>query len=197
MYYDRLTRLLHLLIALGIVGQLMNALVMIHPKPGRMGDGFYAAHEAPGQVLLGLLMLHWRWRMARPGPVAFVRLFPWFSPLACRELFADGQRYLACMRRFSLPHDPVSAPLASAVQGVGLLMATLLGISGTLIFWTMAPGVKMTGWLHAVKELHEGLGIGMWCYLLLHAGMGMAHQMAGHATLSRMFRFREQESEQG
>ncbi len=40
MHYDRFTRLLHLLLALGITVELLLAAVMVHPKPGRAGDLF-------------------------------------------------------------------------------------------------------------------------------------------------------------
>ncbi|MBF0418464.1 MAG: cytochrome b/b6 domain-containing protein, partial [Magnetococcales bacterium] len=93
MYYDRITRLLHVLIALGIAGQLAVSLVMIHPKPGRAGNAFYAIHETWGVILLGLLMIHWTWRLIQNTPVPFNRFFAWFSSAGLRALIADGQHH--------------------------------------------------------------------------------------------------------
>ncbi|MEO5345905.1 MAG: cytochrome b/b6 domain-containing protein [Magnetococcus sp. YQC-9] len=189
MYYDRFTRLLHALIAVGIVGQLAVSLVMIHPKPGRPGDAFYAVHESWGVILLGLLVIHWIWRLIQTSPVPFKRFFPWFSLEGWRAVWADGQHHLAHIQQLRLPNETTPGALVCAVQGLGVLVATLLGITGTIFLIYVEPNVRPAGWLHAIKELHEGLGVAMWGYLGLHAGMGILHQLAGHGSLTAMFRF--------
>ncbi|CCG41147.1 cytochrome b/b6 domain-containing protein [Magnetospirillum molischianum] len=54
--YDSLSRLLHLLIALGITAEQMTSLVMITPKPGRVPNDWYAFHQSIGIILLGVLI---------------------------------------------------------------------------------------------------------------------------------------------
>ncbi|MBF0263059.1 MAG: DUF1924 domain-containing protein [Magnetococcales bacterium] len=191
MYYDRITRLLHLLIALGIAGQLAVSLVMIHPKPGRAGDLFYAFHETWGVALLGLLVIHWIWRMVRSEPAPLARFFPWLSPARLGELWADGKNLMRQVRQGGLPHETTPGALACAVQGLGLLAATALGVTGTIFMLYVEPNVRPEGWLHDIKGLHEGLGVAMWAYLGLHAAMGIVHQWVGHGSLVAMFRFWE------
>ncbi|MBF0161102.1 MAG: cytochrome b/b6 domain-containing protein [Magnetococcales bacterium] len=188
MFYDRFTRLLHLLIATGIVLELVLSLVMVHPKPGRLGDTFYALHATWGQVLLGLLVVHWIWRIVGSGQVSVALLFPWFSLERCQAVVADMQRYMAHAIRFRLPDSRQVSPLASAVQGLGLCVATLLGMSGVLLVLGMEADGAMRGWVHAVKEGHEVLGSLLWGYLVVHASMAVLHQWAGEGRLGAMVR---------
>ncbi len=189
MLYDRFARILHLLIAVGVLFQVSLSLVMVHPKPGRLGDLFYEVHEELGQVLLFVLVVHWLWRMMRPGQVAVGLLFPWFSGVRYQAIFVDIKRYVSHARRFCLPDSGEQvSPLASAVQGLGLLAATLLGISGVVLFLGIHPDGSMVGWVHDIKEIHEFFGSLMWIYLVVHAGMGIVHQLAGHDALGGMVR---------
>lgn len=187
MIYDRFTRILHLFIAAGMVVQMIISLVMVYPKPGRQSDTFYAFHETWGHMLLVLLLIHWIWCMVRSGNITFSLLFPWLSWPRYRAIQEDIKRYVAHARQFRLPNSTQQAsPLASAVQGLGLSVATLLGVSGTIIFFAMAKNGAMIGWVHDVKEAHETLGSLMWVYLVVHATMGILHQLAGHGSMRAM-----------
>ncbi|MBF0629017.1 MAG: cytochrome b/b6 domain-containing protein [Magnetococcales bacterium] len=194
MSYDRLTRLLHLFIATTILAQLMGSLLMIQPKPGRPGDTFYAMHEIGGQVILGLLLAHWIWCLIRAGTVPFPQVFPWFSRQRCQAVHADLKHHLQLARQWRLPDSREPTPLASAVQGIGLSVATLLGVSGLLLDGNLENPQAMTGWLHTVKEGHEVLGNLLWLYLALHAGMAILHQLTGHGGLRAMVLFWEKDA---
>ncbi|MBF0439721.1 MAG: DUF1924 domain-containing protein [Magnetococcales bacterium] len=186
MSHDRFTRLLHLLIAVGIVAQLVGSMGMVHPKPGRAGDALYVMHEIWGQVLLGILIVHWVWSWVRSGSVPIGQLVPWFSGQRCRAVWEDIKNYGSHAVRFRLPEATHPTPLPSAVQGLGLIAATVLGVSGTLLYFYMDPTVKMVGWLHDIKEMHEAVGVMLWIYLVTHAVMGMLHQWVGHESLWAM-----------
>ncbi|WP_130469883.1 cytochrome b/b6 domain-containing protein [Candidatus Magnetaquicoccus inordinatus] len=193
MYYDRFTRVLHLTIAVGGVVQLLSSLLMTHPKPGRAGDALYAMHDAGGQVLLALLMIHWLWSLLRQGEVKLLQLWPWFTPSQIPGIVADARQMLSHFWQRKIPEGGRFSPLAAAVQGVGLMLATLLGGSGLLLSNAAAEGVAMVGWLHDVKEGHELLGTLMWFYLIVHASMAMLHHWAGHDTVRAMLRIWEKE----
>ncbi|MBF0448312.1 MAG: cytochrome b/b6 domain-containing protein [Magnetococcales bacterium] len=191
MHYDRFTRFIHIFLAIGISAQLAISLVMIHPKPGRLGDLFYEIHEYLGLALLGFVILHWAWAGIRRGKIPFTQLFPWLTPSRYRPLMEDAQRYAGHMTQLRLPPESGSpSPLANAIQGLGLATALLLGASGLLLFLNApAEGARMTGWLHDVKEVHEVFGSVLWVYLCAHAGMGVLHQLSGHGSIRDMFFF--------
>ncbi|OEJ67727.1 cytochrome b/b6 domain-containing protein [Magnetovibrio blakemorei] len=186
MHYDRFTRLLHILLALGITVQMAVSLGMTHPKPGRAGDILYDVHELLGAALLGVLVLHWLWSMTRSGQVGIGRLFPWFSITRINDLKTDIGRYRKALGHGRLPESDESSALAGAFEGLGLIVGTALAVSGTLILVYAVEGQRMTGWLHDIKEIHEILGPLMWGYLGVHAAAGFAHQLSGHGSLSAM-----------
>lgn len=187
MPYDHLTRFLHLFIAFGVTVQMVLSQIMHDPKPGRAADIFYEMHEVLGVGLLGVLAAHWLWSLVRRGPAPLGLLFPWLLKPRRAALREDIRLHLSHALRLTLPPAASASPLAAAIQGVGLTVATLLGMSGTLLWLYATPGQDMTGWLDLVEELHEGLGPLMWTYLALHVGAAIAHQLAGHGLLRDMF----------
>lgn len=189
MTYDRVTRLLHLLIAAGITAQMPVSLVMVTPRPGRPENGWFELHETLGVVLLIVLAAHWLWSirltLASGGPLP---LFPWFSPRGLKALGDDAAITAGTLLRGHLPPTEAPRPLPAAFQGLGLLVATFLGATGTVMLVGMGPQGEMAGLLHAIKESHETAGTLMWIYLVAHPSVAVIHQLAGHDTLKRMFR---------
>ena len=114
--------------------------------------------------------------MVRPGNLSVTLLFPWFSWNRCQAICANIQRYITHAIQFRLPDNTQASPLASAVQGLGIFVATLLGVSGIALFFGMDADGEMVGWVHAVKEGHEVLGSLLWGYLVVHASMAVLHQ---------------------
>jgi cytochrome b561 len=188
MKYDPLTRFLHLCLAIGITAEMLTSLVMVDPEPGRPPNWWFEVHETLGVALLGVLVAHWLWSLGRSlaSGAAFM-LFPWFSAARLRALVGDARDTLAQVGQGRLPDDDQPRPLPAAVQGLGLLLATVLAATGTVMWVGMAPDGAMTGLVHGFKEVHEAVAPLMWAYLVLHPAMGILHQVAGHRTISRMF----------
>lgn len=187
MFYDRLTRLLHLLFGLGIVAQLFISEWMEHPRPDEPGNFLYEVHEKLGVALFAVLMIHWLWSLVRGGPVSLAQLYPWFSRDRRAALWQDMRHYLGAIVTFRLPPADEPSPLAGAIQGVGLLAATLLAATGTLIFFNVGENWQFSAWLKLVKEVHELLGPLMWGYLVVHVGASVLHEIFGHHVIRSMF----------
>ena len=191
MKYDPLTRLLHLFVALGVTTQMLSSLVMIYPKPGRLSNQWYEVHEAAGISLLAVVSLHWLWALARTiwrGET--LMLFPWLSTTKLRALWEDVVETLDGLRHARLPDGRETKPLPTAVQGAGLLLALFMAGTGTILALGMAPDGGLSLLLRAVKDVHEAAAPLIWVYLIAHPLLGLAHQLAGHRTLSRMFGWR-------
>ena len=191
MKYDPLTRILHLLVAVGVVSQMLSSLVMIHPKPGRLPNEWYEVHELIGIGLLGVISFYWLWVVGRcvmrgEG----LMLFPWFSRRRLSDLRADTVETVKEGLQGRLPDGPQARPLPAAVQGGGLLIALFMAATGTALAIGMAPNGGLSPPLRAVKEVHEAMAPVMWAYLIAHPLFGLLHQLAGHRVLNRMFGFR-------
>lgn len=189
MPFTRFTRFLHFLVVMGIGAQLLLTLVMVHPHPGHPGNEWFEVHEMVGLAMAGLLVVYWVHTLFRSGDISFGRLFPWFSGQRLALLREDIRLHVSHMARFTLPENRGAAPLPGAVQGLGLLCALLLGLTGVAVFLGMAENGVTTGWIHDAKEVHESFGPLMWTYLVVHAAMGFLHQLSDGKTLSDMMRF--------
>ena len=187
MKYDRLTRLLHLLVAAGITSQAITSAIMIPPKPNVIPNEWYGIHESTGMGLLAVLVVYWAWVIVRT--IAYgqaMRLFPWFSVRRLGELREDIVETVRGIARFTLPYGDEPQPLASAIQGLGLLLGLAMAGTGTFIALT-APGSSLWPYFFPVLETHEMLGAFVWLYLMVHPLLGILHQIAGHGSITRMF----------
>ncbi len=175
---SRLTRLLHLLLAIAIVIQLSLSLGMEPPERGVPGDQLFELHEKTGLATLGLLAAFWIWSMLRTGETRLSVLLPWFSRERRREFFNDLGAHLRTLRTGTVLLTE-EKPFASGVHGLGLLIASLMATTGALGYF-----VPQTRFL---LEVHETAAPLMWAYLLGHAGIAILHQLKGDALITRMF----------
>jgi cytochrome b len=136
-----------------------------------IGLGFTAALLV--RVLAGLL-----------GPRQ-ARFATWF-PLAAgnRRLIGEDLRNWAVLRfPERAPHEGV----AGLVQFLGLLVFLAIAATGTLLAWYLEPGMRATGWLHDLKEVHEAAQILIPVYLGLHVGGTLLHALLGQHLWREMF----------
>jgi cytochrome b561 len=189
MQYDRITRLLHLLIAAGVCVQLLVSEIMEEPESDHLADLFYGVHEYLGIALFGLSSLYCLWAAIRKSETHLTQFFPWMSPSRYQPILEDVKRYIKSMLSLSLPDSNLPNPLAKAVQGAGLVVALMLGASGLLIYLYAPPGGELRGWLHLVEEVHEVFGGLLWIYLVAHLSMAVLHQLVGHSRIRDMFLF--------
>lgn len=175
------TRILHTVLGAAIVHQLVISWLMEEPKPGRrLGNFAFTLHEFVGLASFGVLVLYWIWVLVRRrerGPGA---LFPWLSAARWRAILDDIRDHLRALARLRLPHPDGETPLASAVHGLGLLIASAMAGTGVVIYATMATDGTLTTLGELTADLHGALANLMWAYLIGHAGIAVLHQIAGH-----------------
>lgn len=180
-YHSTFTQLLHLLIAAAVVHQLVISLVMKRPEPGSPGDAFFELHEWVGITSLAALTLFFLWAVVRRGETRIGMLFPWFSGKLLRALWMDLKVHLASLKGGRIPLTQES-PLASAVHGLGLLVALVMATSGAAGYFIATA--------RPLLSIHETVAPLMWAYLVGHAGLALLHQLAGHRIFQSMFGFR-------
>jgi cytochrome b len=81
------------------------------------------------------------------------------------------------------PHEGV----AGVVQFLGLCAFLVIAATGTIMVFYLAPGIRATGWLHSVKEVHEVAQLLIPVYLGLHVGGALVHSVFGQDVLREMF----------
>ena len=190
MKYDRFTRLLHLLMVIGVMLQLLTSLAMDYPKPGRPENEWYEFHEIVGLCLFGIFIVHWLWSII--GSLVFgeaLMLFPWGSARRRSELMQDIRTTAEELRHFRLPVSDRLQPLPAAIQGLGLLLGLFMAATGMVLFFGIDPNVKMSNLTHDVKEIYEAAATLLWVFVAIHPTLGILHQLAGHKSLSRIFDF--------
>jgi len=79
--------------------------------------------------------------------------------------------------------DDRDSALAEAVHGLGLLVVSLMTLTGTI--WLLAATGTPFG--HVALNIHKLFANLMWAYLVVHAGLGVLHYLLGSDIFSRMF----------
>ena len=143
-------------------------------------DG-YTLHMCAGLGFSLFLALRIGYGVFGPAEQRFANWMP-FTRERLAAAWADIRGL--CQRR--LPPPLSHRGLSGAIQGIGLVLFTWQGASGSLMSLTLTPGERATGWVHDIKEVH-GLG-GNWipAYLALHVGAMLLHSFAGHPIWKKM-----------
>jgi cytochrome b561 len=188
--YSRPIKVLHALFALGITLQLLLSNVMRQPRPGRLRTAFealtFAVHEYVGLALVVALVVHWLLHLAGHAPKGLAHFFPWFSRERMGRLKAEGTELL----RMNLGDPEAQDTIAGAIQGIGLVVATLLAISGGVVFFGMADDGTMSEMTRSTRKVHTTLAPLMWGYLGVHLAAALVHVAAGHRSILAIFRLR-------
>lgn len=167
------TKILHWLAALAIMTQLGLSLVMQSPARNRPGDSFFEIHEKVGIAATAILVAFWIWSIVRTGETRLVAFFPWFSPKKLGLVAADARRFFA-------PFEPgtTERPFASAIHGLGLIIATVMALSGALGYFFASA--------KPLLEVHETVAPLMWAYLIGHVAVSLLHELRGERVIGAM-----------
>lgn len=167
------TKILHSLAALAIIAQLGLSLVMQSPSRSRPGDSFFEIHEKVGIAATAILVAFWIWSIIRSGETRLVAFFPWFSLKQLGLVAADAKRLFA-------PLEPESTerPFASAIHGLGLIVATVMALSGVLGYFVASA--------KPLLEVHETAAPLMWAYLIGHVAVSLLHELRGERIIWAM-----------
>lgn len=107
-------------------------------RQGRPGNLGFELHESVGLASVGILVIFWLWPLVRNREHGISALIPWFSAARRKAVAADLAGHLTALRKGDLPSPAEEAPLASAVHGLGLLVATAMAATGAVVYATMS-----------------------------------------------------------
>jgi cytochrome b len=179
--YDAPSRLIHLLLALAglsavVSGQFAGDYKLLS-HPG------FDVHEWAGLAMAAAVAVRLAWGVAGPASMRFAR----WLPVTSARLRVVGDDVVQMLRLRLPEHEDGHAGIAGLVQSIGLAAFAWMAVTGAVLFLWLEPGARASGWLRAVKELHEGGQAVLLGYLALHVGAVLAHALAGRPLWRRMF----------
>lgn len=186
--WSKVTRFLHLGLAIAVTLQLFLSLVMEVPKPGKTADkvayDFFEAHEIVGLTALAFVLLHWVWLFFAKD-TRFSTLFPWGGS-GIRQILQD----LKTVSQKRLLHGgPGAGGLVGLVHGFGLLAVTGMVITGGAIFYLLSTQQVISPLAHRFMDVHSFIAGFVWVYWVGHGAMALVHMAAGEDTVGKMFSF--------
>ncbi|MES2364980.1 MAG: cytochrome b/b6 domain-containing protein [Pseudomonadota bacterium] len=190
MTYSRTTRILHALIALTITFQLIVSLVMEHPSARRpmsqAGAFWFEWHEWVGLAAMAVLLASWIYRLANFKREGQGQLFPWMNATGRRALMTETRHFMTL--KWKTLAD--TGALAGTIHGLGLLIATAMAVTGSILYIGLWPNDVVTPNVGNMMEVHSTLATIMWIYLYGHVIIAVWHQFVGHGTIAKMFSWR-------
>lgn len=174
------TRVLHLgLVVFGVWAWWIGEDAHDYHKPDHSG---YVLHMYVGLAFSAFLLSRLAWGFVGPRESRFSAWLPY-----TRERLAYAWADLRTFARLRIPEPVTHRGLNALVQGLGLLLFTWQGVSGTLMAILVVPGERTSGWLSVVREIHHEWG-GVWipAYLALHVGAAVLHSLAGRQIWKKM-----------
>ena len=94
--------------------------------------------------------------------------------------------------RLRLPGRQPRQGLASVVETFGLLVFSVMALTGSLLFFYLEPGIKARGSIHFIKEIHEVGEVLLPMFFLLHVGAVILHAVMGRHYWRIMVFLKEQ-----
>lgn len=178
-------RWLHWGLFLTITAQLFLSLVMAGPDDKHqtlIEHGTLIAHEYVGLAASLVILIHWLY-LGFAERVTFEHLFPWTGS-AFKEVVSETLGLF----RGHLPNDSEQAGIAGFIHGFGLLLATAMGFTGTVMYILLQSGKMESTGYHIAVNIHGTLANLMWAYWIGHGLMAILHQLLGHNTITGIFR---------
>ena len=177
--YDFPTRLIHfLLAALGVAALVSGQFAGDYRRAAHPG---FDIHREIGLAMAVAIAVRLAWGLVAPGEARFSLWVPF-----TRERLRLARQDMRDLARLRLPSNAGHAGLAGVVQSLGLLAFLWMAVTGAALYAYLEPGARVSGWLRAVKELHEGGQAVVLAYLVVHVGAVLAHAIAGEPLWRRI-----------
>lgn len=189
MRYEKSIRILHILLLLTVLSQLATELFMQAPKQGEAADHFalflFSIHWVIGFFVVIICLSYLMLVLDKDDHRN--RLFPWLEGDLRTALIVEAKRDIPGWFKGILPSPDQAHLIAGTVHGLGLLLATGLGMTGVIIYLGIKHDGSMPPAIHFIREVHEVLGIMLWLFIVGHLLMAALHQIKGHRVLQNMF----------
>ncbi|MDQ6959542.1 MAG: cytochrome b/b6 domain-containing protein [Mariprofundaceae bacterium] len=209
MKYARITRLIHLFLAIFITLQLAGGELMDVPGAGEehqatniitqamANEGIsqtavedsllFEIHEYIGLFLVLIVLARWLWGFMWRGNANWHTMFLWLTADGRKELADDLRREPMGWLKGKLPEPTERDAIAKTVHGFMILTATGMALTGLTLYFGWNEQGHQAALIDDIGEIHETLSGILWTLLGGHVFMALWHQVSGHHVLGKMF----------
>jgi cytochrome b len=178
--FDLFTRTIHTgLVVFGITAWLTGELAEDYDEGADWG---FTAHSWIGMGLALFIVLRIIYGLFGPNAVRFSNWVPYN-----KERLVLAWEDVMTLFHFTLPERPAHVGLSALVQAFGLIIFSWMALTGSLLFFFLEPGIKASGALHLIEELHEVGEELIPVYLVLHVGAVILHTIIDRTFIKRIF----------
>lgn len=181
------TRAIHISLALAVIVQLATSLFMSHDTESGGENLLFEVHEYAGLTSLAIIAVFWLLVFFRKKGTPLGLLFPWFSGPRRKALKASGARHFKAVKAKRVPGYEDEDAVASAMHGLGILIISVMTLTGLLYFIGGKMGAP-DGVISTVAiTIHAPFSKLVWAYLIGHAGIAVLHALRRERPLSVMW----------
>jgi len=211
--YAQPIRLLHSLLALCILTQLAIGELMDVPEveeapaagiswimPAYAHEGHHQAipgmpveetlgfevHEFLGLTIAALILIRIMLAMTSLPGANWRELAPWASAVGRKQLGDEIKSQMAGWKQGKLAPPEDGEAVARCVHGLILLAGTIMGITGTTLFFGWSTTAPQTDIIELVASTHETVVGGLEALLAAHILAVILHQRQGHNIIARI-----------
>ena len=170
----RITGILHVLLALAVVHQLATSL-FFDPRQYSFGITLRWTHDRVGLATGVLLGLFWVWTIIRHNRPGFFDFFLWFFPRRLKRVGMEAWDLSSRIMRAKAIPDGHHRQLAAAIQGIGLIVASILALSGAYLHFYARPTLVPPSDIRQALTIHLAAADLMWLFLIGHGTMATVH----------------------
>jgi cytochrome b561 len=146
----------------------------------------FEVHEILGLTIAGLVLLRLLLAMTSLPGAGWRDLFPWLLADGRSRLFKEFKAQASGWLSLKLAPPEEGETIARTVHGLMILLATLMGISGTRLFFGWSITAPQTAAVEAIAEIHETAVVGLEILIAVHILAVILHQMQGHNILDKI-----------
>lgn len=181
------TRVIHISLALAVIVQLASSLFMSHDEKSGGENLLFEVHEYSGLTSLAIITIFWLWVFFRKKGTPADLLFPWFSRLQREAFKTSAIRHFKVLKAKKIPKYEDDDAVASAIHGLGILIISVMTLTGLLYFIGGKMGAP-DGLIATVAiTIHAPFSKLVWVYLIGHAGIAVLHAWRRERPLSIMW----------
>ncbi len=212
MKYSKITRLLHLFLAVFVTLQLAGGQLMdvgdsgedhtaqlvttalasgSTQNTGPAGGILFDMHEYLGLFLVLIVLARWIWGFTWRGNANWHTMFIWITPEGRQELLDDLRREPLVWLRGRLPAPSERDAIAKTIHGLMILTVTGMALTGLALYFGWNEKGHQSLLVDGIGEIHSSMSVAMWTLLGGHVFMALWHQIMGHDVLGKMFSLRD------